>query len=127
MTDKRKVIVKINGQSFTVVGNESEKYIKYIAEFVDSKINDILSNNKRLGQSAASVLAAFNIVNPIFNHSYSIYSQSKCFKFTRKPSIKGYVRHFLYNRGYSVENPHISSTNQSNETKSASTANCFSW
>lgn len=68
MTDKRKVIVKINGQNFTVVGNESEKYIKYIAEFVDSKINDILSNNKRLGQSAASVLAAFNIADEYYKN-----------------------------------------------------------
>ncbi|SDZ29583.1 cell division protein ZapA [Proteiniborus ethanoligenes] len=61
MTNKERVIVNIGGQEFSVVGNESEEYIKGIAKLVDDNIKEITKKNKRLSQSMAAILAAFNI------------------------------------------------------------------
>jgi len=69
MTYKRKVVVKINGQDFTVVGSETEEYIKSIADYVDDNIKDITKKNSKLSQSMAAVLAAFNIADQFYkNH-----------------------------------------------------------
>lgn len=63
MTNKEKVIVNINGQEFSVLGNESEEYIKSIAKIVDDNIKEIMKKNSKLSQSAAAILAAFNIAD----------------------------------------------------------------
>ncbi len=72
MTNKEKVIVRINGQDFTVVGNEPEEYIKGIADFVDDNIKDILKKNSKLSQSMAAVLAAFNIADKYYKNSIEL-------------------------------------------------------
>jgi len=69
MTNNRKVIVKINGQDFTVVGNESEEYVKGIADFVDENIKEIVKKNSKLSQSMAAILAAFNIADKYYRNS----------------------------------------------------------
>ncbi len=69
MTERKKVVVKINGQDFTVIGNESEEYIRHIAKFVDEKISEVQSKNKKLTQSMASILTAFNIAD-LYYKSY---------------------------------------------------------
>lgn len=63
MTNKEKVIVNINGQEFSVLGNESEEYILSIAKIVDENIKEIMQKNKRLSQSMAAILAAFNMAD----------------------------------------------------------------
>lgn len=63
MTNKERVIVNINGQEFSVLGNESEEYITSIAKIVDDNIKEITSKNKRLSQSMAAILAAFNMAD----------------------------------------------------------------
>lgn len=63
MTNKERVIVHINGQEFSVLGNESEEYITNIAKLVDDNIQDLLKKNKKLNQSMAAILAAFNIAD----------------------------------------------------------------
>lgn len=66
MAEKKKVVVKINGQDFTVIGEESEEYIKHIAKFVDERIQDILTKNKKLNQTMAALLTAFNIADEYY-------------------------------------------------------------
>lgn len=63
MTNKERVIVNINGQEFSVVGSESEEYIKGIARIVDDNIKEIMKKNSKLSQSMAAILAAFNIAD----------------------------------------------------------------
>ncbi|WP_352417804.1 cell division protein ZapA [Proteiniborus sp.] len=63
MTNKERVIVKINGQEFSVLGNESEEYIMNIANIVDNDMKEIINKNNKLSQSMAAVLAAFNIAD----------------------------------------------------------------
>ncbi|MGF7060749.1 cell division protein ZapA [Brassicibacter mesophilus] len=69
MTNNKKVIVRINGQDFTVVGNESEEYVKGIANFVDENIKEIVKKNSKLSQSMSAILAAFNIADKYYRNS----------------------------------------------------------
>lgn len=66
MTTKKKVIVKINGQDYTVIGEESEEYIEEIGKYVDSKVQDLISKNSRLNQTMAAVLTAFTITDEYY-------------------------------------------------------------
>lgn len=63
MTNKERVIVNINGQEFSVLGNESEEYIMSIAKIVDNNMKELMRKNKKLSQSMAAILAAFNIAD----------------------------------------------------------------
>ncbi|WP_077367202.1 cell division protein ZapA [Anaerosalibacter sp. Marseille-P3206] len=63
MTEKNKVDVYIGGRNFTVVGNETEEYVKSIAAYVNSKIREAQKKNDRLNDSMAQILVAFNIAD----------------------------------------------------------------
>ncbi len=63
MTSKERVIVNINGQEFSVLGSESEEYIMSIAKIVDDNIKEIMKKNKKLSQTMAAILAAFNMAD----------------------------------------------------------------
>lgn len=69
MTERKKVIVNINNQDYTVVSIESEEYIKKIARYVDENIKDMLSKNNRLSNTMATVLSAFNIADGYYKKS----------------------------------------------------------
>ncbi|AFS77931.1 cell division protein ZapA [Gottschalkia acidurici 9a] len=72
MTDRKKVIVNINRQDYTVVSIESEEYIKEIARYVDENIKEILDKNSKLSNTMAGVLAAFNIADRYYKKSYEL-------------------------------------------------------
>lgn len=63
MTEKNKVNVFIGGRNFTVVGNETEEYVKSIAAYVNEKISKAQRKNNRLNDSMAQILVAFNIAD----------------------------------------------------------------
>ncbi|NBI05454.1 cell division protein ZapA [Senegalia massiliensis] len=66
MAEKRKVIVKINGQDYTVIGEESEEYINHIANYIDSKMKEIINKNNKFSQSMAAILTAFTITDEYY-------------------------------------------------------------
>lgn len=68
MADKKKVIVKINGQEYTVMGEETEEYIKHIAGYVDEKAKEIYSKNNKFSQAMVSILAAFTITDEYYKN-----------------------------------------------------------
>lgn len=65
MTEKKKINVQIDGRNFTVVGSNSEVYVKELAQYVDSKIKNLTSKNDRLSQTMAATLAALNITDEL--------------------------------------------------------------
>lgn len=65
MTEKKKINVQIDGRDFTVVGSNSEVYIKELAGYVDCKIKDLTSKNDRLSQTMSATLAALNIADEL--------------------------------------------------------------
>lgn len=66
MTNKNKVIVRIMGQEYTMVGSESREYMQKIANFVDDKMVDIARNTKKLSTAMVAVLTALNIGDEYF-------------------------------------------------------------
>ena len=60
------VIVKINGIEYNLKGQEDEKYMKSVAEYVNTKIMELLDKNPKLNQPSATVLAAINISDELY-------------------------------------------------------------
>ena len=61
-----KVAVKINGKIYNLVGRENEQYLKEVAEYVDSKINEIKGKNNLLSLVDSAVLAGVNIADELY-------------------------------------------------------------
>jgi cell division protein ZapA len=66
MTARNKVEVRIAGKDYTLVGVESDEYIRKVAVYVDKKLNEIMKVNNRLSTSMASVLTAVNVADDFF-------------------------------------------------------------
>ncbi|WP_027702675.1 cell division protein ZapA [Metaclostridioides mangenotii] len=64
-----KVVVKINGSEYTMVGDNSESYMIKVADFVDQEMGKIVEHNPRLSLSQAGILTALNIANLLFECS----------------------------------------------------------
>ncbi|MDK2985529.1 MAG: cell division protein ZapA [Clostridia bacterium] len=60
-----KVTVNIHGQEYTIKGNDSEEYIKKLADYVDEKMREIASKNSNLPPIKVAVLAALNLADEL--------------------------------------------------------------
>lgn len=60
------VTVKINDFEYSLKGAEDAEYISSLAQYVNEKVESIKNNNRKLGTSELSVLAAVNIVDELF-------------------------------------------------------------
>ncbi len=87
MTEKRKVDITIDGRNFTVVGSESEDYIKSLAAYLDSKMKDVLEKNTKLSYSTAAILTAFNIADQYYKTSIKLNE----IKEKTKEPVEGYA------------------------------------
>lgn len=63
---KNKVDVNIGGQNYSLVGIESDEYMKRVASYVDEKMNEIARHNNKLSIPAAATLTAVNIADEFF-------------------------------------------------------------
>ncbi|MDR2650411.1 MAG: cell division protein ZapA [Clostridiales bacterium] len=68
MGDVNKIHVEIFGELLTLVSDEDEKYIKDLAAYIDSKIDDIAHPNARAGMhpTTLSLLASVIIADELF-------------------------------------------------------------
>lgn len=66
MTSKNKVVIKIAGNDYTLVGVESDEYMQKVGLYIDKKMNEILFRNNRLSTSLAAVLTALNVADDYF-------------------------------------------------------------
>ena len=66
MKEMNKVIVKINGSEYPMVGPKSEEHILRVARYVDQEIRKITTANPKLSTSSASILSAINIADVFF-------------------------------------------------------------
>lgn len=60
MTMKNKVVVKIMGQEYTLVSEDSREYMQRVSNLVDDKMREITLANKKLSTSMIAVLTALN-------------------------------------------------------------------
>src|SRR5690606_2011717 len=63
MNQKNKVLVKINGQEYPIVGAEPKEYLLKVGSFVDDKMEAIAKANKKLSTSMIAVLTCINITD----------------------------------------------------------------
>lgn len=61
-----KVMVKIHGAEYPMVGDKSEQHMKKVAAYVDEEMNRVTRNNPRLSLSVATIVAAVNITDFLF-------------------------------------------------------------
>jgi len=66
MTNKNRVIVKILGQEYTIVGDESREFMQRVSNYVDDKMNEIAEKNKKFSTAMIAVLTAINIGDEYF-------------------------------------------------------------
>jgi len=64
--EMNKATVIINGNEYTMKGEESKEEMYAIASYVDKKIKEVNMLNNKLNPVYASVLAALNITNELF-------------------------------------------------------------
>lgn len=67
-----KVIVRINGQEYTMVGTESKEYLIKVATYVDEKMEEISKANSKLSTTMAAVLTSLNVADELFKCSYEL-------------------------------------------------------
>lgn len=65
MNKRHKVIVKINGRDYSIIGEEPESYIRGIGQYIDELIKEVLDKNSKLSESMATVLAAFTLADDL--------------------------------------------------------------
>jgi cell division protein ZapA len=66
LNSKNKVVIRIAGKDYTLVGMESDEYIQKVGLYIDKKMNEILMRNNRLSTSLAAVLTAINVADDFF-------------------------------------------------------------
>jgi cell division protein ZapA len=66
MSNKSKVVVRINGQEYTLVGTEPREYMQKVANYVDDKMVVVARQSKKLSTAMAAVLTSVNIADEYF-------------------------------------------------------------
>ncbi|SET49852.1 cell division protein ZapA [Natronincola peptidivorans] len=63
MEKKNKVIIKINGQDYQIIGTEPKDYLLKVGNFVDEQMDCIAKHNNKLSTSMIAVLTSINIAD----------------------------------------------------------------
>ncbi|ABR47818.1 protein of unknown function DUF710 [Alkaliphilus metalliredigens QYMF] len=63
MEKKNKVVVKIKGQEYPILGEEPKEYLLRVGNFVDERMEEIAKANSKLSTSMAAVLTSINIAD----------------------------------------------------------------
>lgn len=63
MQRKNKVLIKINGQEYPIMGAEPKEYLLKVGNYVDEKMEEVAAGNKRLSTSMIAVLTSINIAD----------------------------------------------------------------
>lgn len=63
---RNKVIVRINGSEYTLMGEDSEDYLFSIANYVDKKVKEILQSNSKHSTTSAAILTSLTLADDLF-------------------------------------------------------------
>ncbi|MDF2674403.1 MAG: zapA [Clostridiales bacterium] len=72
---KNKVIVRINGSEYTLMGEDSEDYLFSIANYVDKKVREVLVSNSKHSTTSAAVLTSLTLADDLFKARREIEMQ----------------------------------------------------
>lgn len=65
MDKKNKVLIKINGQEYPIVGSEPKDYLLKVGNYVDEKMEEVRKTNQRLSTSMIAVLTSINMADEL--------------------------------------------------------------
>lgn len=65
MDKKNKVLIKINGQEYPIVGSEPKDYLLKVGNYVDEKMEKVRGANQRLSTSMIAVLTSINMADEL--------------------------------------------------------------
>jgi len=63
VTAKNKVVIRIAGVDYTVVGEEPEEYLHKLGLYVDKKMTEIKKKKRKMRTNMAAVLTALNVAD----------------------------------------------------------------
>lgn len=63
---KRSFQIEIMGQQITVLSDSDEKTVEKVVQYVNDKIEEVISGGNRLNALAIAALAALNIADELF-------------------------------------------------------------
>lgn len=66
MEERTTTVVKINNSEYSISSSASEEYVRSVSYYVDKKIQELTSHDRRLSTSMAAVLACVNIADELF-------------------------------------------------------------
>jgi len=72
VTTKTKAIVKIYGQEYAIVSDKNREHIQRLSNYVDDKMKEISSRDKKLSTAMVAVLVALNMSEELFGHKEKI-------------------------------------------------------
>lgn len=72
-----KVMVKIHGAEYPMVGEKSEQHMLSVAKYVDEEMTKVTQTNPRLSLSVAAIVTAVNITDFLFECSEDFEKASK--------------------------------------------------
>ena len=64
--DKNRVTVIINGRQYVMVSNESQEYLRRLADYVEAKVADVRKSTNNIMGERPIVLAALNVCDEYF-------------------------------------------------------------
>lgn len=77
---RNKVIVRINGSEYTLMGEDSEDYLFSIANYVDKKVKEVLISNSKHSTTSAAVLTSLTLADDLFKARREIEVQKSSLK-----------------------------------------------
>ncbi len=66
MENRKRISVKIFGNEYVMLGNDSEEYVKGLAEKVDSIMKEIARSNSKYSPTMVAVLTALNLSDVLY-------------------------------------------------------------
>jgi cell division protein ZapA len=63
---KNKILIRICGKEYAVVGQESDEYMQRVSLYIDKKMNEITKSNTKLSTAQAAVLTSINVADDYF-------------------------------------------------------------
>ena len=66
---ENKVVVKIYGEEYPITGGSDPAYISRIADFLDTRMNDLAKKSSVKSRDKVAILAAMSIASELFEQS----------------------------------------------------------
>lgn len=61
-----KLLIKICGKEYVIMGKEPDEYIQKVSLYINKKMSEVMRNNSKLSTAQAAVLTSINVADDYF-------------------------------------------------------------